>query len=1116
MKFKLTKTIAVLSRIFILQLVFCYFAMANEGYTQSLKDIYLKWDSAKQVDVLDVFEEIESQSAFKFNYDERDVNKKARLVIATGSYSVYDLLEQISREAALNFKRTNSTIAVSPRPKKEAPVIVEKEVVQKTVTGTVTAASDGMPLPGVSILVQGTTNGTQTDFDGNYTIEVSQGDVLVYSYLGMLSQRITVGASNSIDIVMQEDASQLDEVVVTALGIKRQEKTLTYAQQTVKSDELTKTRDPNFMNALSGKTAGVEIKKSSSGAGGSTKILLRGNKSLSGDSSPLFVIDGIPMANNKGGQPGMWGGTDGGDGLSALNPDDIESISILRGANAAVLYGSQGANGVVLITTKSGAEGKTTVTLNSSYTFEHYLELPDLQFKYGAIGAAKESWDTTPGDYQSAYVEDFFQTGHNFFNSVSVSGGTEKTQAYFSYGNISATGITPKNKYLKNNFTFKQSTKLFDDKLTITSNVIGAFESSHNRLPAGYYLNPLTGLYFFPRNRSFYDFQNNYSVFDPVRNIDSQNWFVSDHHQSNPYWIINKQPQMDKRDRFIGNLTLSYDIADNLNVQARANYDYATVLKEQRHAATSNSTNVHPNGAWNYQKYEDKLLYTDIILNYNTDLSNDISLNASLGASHQETEYGVGVGVGPNGNGTGTLGLLYPNEFFFQNLPTNVPVTSLTNGTVIKEGVFLNAQFGYKEMLFLDLSGRNDWASTLALTGNESYFYPSVGVTAILSEMFTMPEAVSFAKLRGSWTQVGNEVPFNRINPQNTISANGGVDRNTTRPFVNAKPEIITSTEFGFDVRFMNNRLGLDFTYYSIKSEDQFISVPTTSGEGGFTTEFINAGEISNKGVEITLNTIPIQTQDLEWSSSFNFTSNKNEVIDIGPDDERIFNLGSSEGYYSRLVEGGRYNDLYVLKFLRDDQGRILFSNGAPRKTDLPELIGNLDPKFSLGWNNNVTFKRFSFGALINAKFGGKVFSQTESMLDGAGVSQRTADARDAGAVAVNGFDEDSGTAVTSVDPETWFRAIGDRNGVGEAYVYDRTNIKLSQLSIGYNFDMSNSSLPIKAASLSFIGNNLFFLYKDAPFDPELAMSTSQTAQGLDNFNLPSTGTYGFNLKLTF
>jgi len=1111
MKFKLTKTIAVLSRIFILQLVFCYFAMANEGYTQSLKDIYLQWNSAKQVDVLDVFEEIESQSAFKFNYDERDVNRKAKLVITSGSYSVYDLLEQISREAALNFKRTNSTIAVSPRPKKETPVIVEKEVVQKTVTGTVTAASDGMPLPGVSILVQGTTNGTQTDFDGNYTIEVSQGEVLVYSYLGMLSQSITVGASNSIDIVMQEDASQLDEVVVTALGIKRQEKTLTYAQQTVKSDELTKTRDPNFMNALSGKTAGVEIKKSSSGAGGSTKILLRGNKSLSGDSSPLFVIDGIPMANNKGGQPGMWGGTDGGDGLSALNPDDIESISILRGANAAVLYGSQGANGVVLITTKSGAEGKTTVTVNSSYTFEHYLELPELQFKYGAVGTAKENWDTTPGNYESDYVEDFFQTGHNFFNSVSVSGGTDKTQAYFSYGNISASGITPNNKYLKNNFTFKQSTKLFDDKLTITSNVIGAFESSHNRLPSGYYLNPLTGLYFFPRNRNFSAYKENYSVFDPVRNLESQNWFVSDHHQSNPYWIINKQPQMNKRDRFIGNLTLSYDITDNLNVQARANYDYSTVLAEQRHAATSNSTNVHPNGAWNYNKYEDKLLYTDVILNYNTDLTSDLSLNASLGASHQETEYGLGVSVA-----TGTLGLLYPNEFFMQNLPTNVQVNSNTSGVQIKEGVFLNAQFGYKEMLFLDLSGRNDWASTFALTDNESYFYPSVGVTAIMSEMFTMPEAISFFKLRGSWTQVGNEIPYNRINPQNTIAANGGVNRNTTRPFFNAEPEIITSAEAGFDLRLFNNRLGLDFTYYSITSTDQYISVPTTSGEGGYTQEYINAGEISNKGFEITLNTTPIQSQDLEWNSSLNFTTNKNEVVDIGPDDERIYNLGSSEGYFSRLIEGGRYNDLYVYKFLRDDQGRILFSGGIPRKTDLPELIGNLDPKFSLGWNNSISFKRFSFGALINAKFGGKVFSQTQSMLDGYGASKVTADARDAGSVTVNGFDEDSGTALTSVDPETWYRAIGDRNGVGEAYVYDRTNIKLSQLSVGYNFDMSNSSLPFKAASLSFIGNNLFFFYKDAPFDPELAMNTGRSAQGLDNFNLPSTGTYGFNLKLTF
>ena len=986
----------------------------------------------------------------------------------------------------------------------------------KTVSGTVTDASDGSPLPGVNVLVQGTTNGTQTDFDGNYTIETSAGDVLVFSYLGMQSQNATVGSSNTINISLQEDASQLDEVVVTALGIKRKEKTLTYAQQTVRSEELTKTRDPNFMNSISGKAAGVEIKKSSSGAGGSTKIVLRGNKSLSGDSSPLFVIDGIPMANNKASQPGMWGGTDSGDGLSAINPDDIESISILRGSNAAVLYGSQGANGVVVITTKQGAAGKTVVTINSGYTFEHIHELPDLQFKYGAIGNAKESWSTTPGDYASEYVEGFFQTGQNFNNSVSISGGNDKTTAYFSYGNIAATGITPKNDYSKNNFTFKQSTKMFNDKVTITSNVLLSLEETKNRLPAGYYLNPLTGLYMFPRQRNFYSYQNEYETFDPIRNLNAQNWFVVDHHQSNPFWILNKEPKTDNSKRVIGSLNISYDILDNLQLQVRGNYDYAVKEFEQQHAATSNSTNVHPNGAWNYQKYDDQLAYTDAILSYNTDISDDFSLNAIIGASYQKTTYGVGVGVGPDGNGTGTLGLLYPNEFFFQNLPTNVPVVSLTNGEIIKQGAFANIQLGYKEMLFLDLSGRNDWASTLALTGNDSYFYPSVGVTALLSEMFEMPEVISFGKLRASYTQVGNEVPFNRINPQNTINASGGVVRNTVKPFLNAKPEIITSLEFGADWRFLDNRLGIDLTYYDIKSTDQFIEVPTVSGEGGYTTEFINAGEISNKGIELTVSATPIRTQDLQWVTAFNFSKNTNKIVDIGPDDEKEINLGSSEGYQSKLVEGGAFNDLYVLKFLRDGQGRILFDAGKPLRTPTTELVGNLDPDWSLGWNNNISYKRFNLGMLISGKFGGNVFSQTESMLDGAGVSQRTADARDAGGVSVNGVDQTSGAAITTVAAETWFRAIGDRNGVGEAYVYDRTNIRLSQLSLGYDIDMTTLNLPITSATISFIGNNLFFIHKEAPFDPELAMSTNQNAQGLDNFNLPSTGTYGLNLKLTF
>lgn len=990
----------------------------------------------------------------------------------------------------------------------------------KTVTGNVTATTDNTALPGVNVLVEGTTNGTQTDFDGNYTIEVAEGGILVFSYIGTASQSVTVGSSNTINVSMDEDASQLDEVVVTALGIKRKEKTLTYAQQTVTADEITKTRDINFLNSINGKTAGVEIKKSSSGAGGSTKVVLRGNKSLSGDSTPLFVIDGIPLANNRAGQPGMWGGTDTGDGLSALNPDDIASISVLRGANAAMLYGSAGANGVILITTKQGKSGKTTVSFNTGITFESIIELPDLQFKYGAIDGAKESWSTTPGDYDDSYVEDFFQTGQNVINSISISGGNDKTTAYFSYSNTSATGITPSNTYSRNNISLKQSTKLLKDKLTISSNVILSLENSKNRLPSGYYLNPITGLYQYPRERNFNNDRINFEIFDPSRNLWAQNWFVSDHHQSNPYWIIENQPRTQDNQRVIASLSLNYQMAEKLNLQVRGNYDYGNVTREQQHAATSNSTNVHPNGSWGYNKYEDKLIYTDAILSYDSKLGEDFSLTALVGGSYQKTDYGTGVQV----NASSGNGLIYPNEFFFHNLDlTQTPVTSVTSGEIVKQGLFANATIGYKDMLFLDIGGRNDWASTLALTGNDSYFYPSIGLTALVSEMFDMPEAISLAKFRFSNTKVANEVPFNRINPSNRITDPvGGLSRVLNLPFTDAKPEIITSTEFGADWRFFGNRLGIDFTYYNIKSEDQFVPVPILAsdpeGQGRYNQKFINAGEIVNKGVEISLTAAPIRNDKITWNTTLNYTQNKSEIVDIGPDDDRIINLGSSEGYSVRLAEGGQFNDLYVLKFRRADDGRILFDdNGRPLRTTESELIGNLDPDFTLGWNNSVNFGPITVGALINGVFGGKVFSQTESILDGSGTSQRTADARDVGSVPVDGVVESSGAAVTSVDPETWFRFLGDRNGVGEAYVYDRTNVRLAQLSVSYNFDMEKINLPfVKAASLSFIGNNLLFLYNDAPFDPELAMSTNRNSVGLDNFNLPSTRNYGVNLSVTF
>lgn len=977
---------------------------------------------------------------------------------------------------------------------------------QQAVTGIVTD-EDGVPLPGATIVVLETNDGATSDFDGNYSISAAEGLTIEISFVGYESQKIVVNADADYNVSLVE-GNALDEIVVTALGIKRSEKTLTYASQSVSSEDLTQARDMNFANSLNGRAAGVEIRKSSSGAGGSTRIVLRGNKSLNGDSQPLIVIDGIPMVNNRGSQPGMWSGVDSGDGLSQINPDDIESINILKGANASVLYGSQGANGVILITTKSGEEGDTKVTVNSGITFENIVKLPELQYNYGAVGGAKESWSPTSGNYDSGFVEDFFQTGSNYINSVSVSGGNKKTKAYFSYYNSTSNGIVPNFKYQKNNLSFKQSTKFLDDKMTISSNIILTDEKTDNRGPAGYYLNPLTGLYFFPRDRDFSSFQNNYEILDAATNVMTQNWFVEDHHQSNPYWILNKQPREDRVRRAISSLKLDYQITDKISFQARASYDFTDRKSEQRDSAGSNTTNVGSNGRYVYSRFVDDLFYTDGILSFNDQISEDISLTAIVGASLQRTNFGEGISAN-----NGTDGLFYANEFNFQNYQTNIQVQSTLSSKIEKQALFGNFVLGYKDFIFLDVAGRNDYASTLAMTGNESYFYPSYGLSAIISQMVTLPEIISFAKIRASAATVGNEVPFNRINPANTVNASGGVVRNTQKPFTELKPEMIETTEFGLDLRFMNNKIGLDLAVYNIKSTDQFLSLNAPSGSG-YTRYYVNAGEIVNKGVELSIRGNIIEKENLTWTSILNYTKNTNEVVSIHPDLDNL-TTGNSEGFQSRFKAGGSIGDFDTYRFQRDGQGRILMSGGKPVRSAGYEYAGNTDPDFAIGWSNNFTFgDNFSAGFIINGKFGGEVFSQTESMLDGAGVSLRSGQARDNGGVNVNAVDE-NGNAVTTANPEAWFTAIGDRNGIGEAYVYDRTNIRLTQLSFSYNIDTSSIGIPLESATISVIGNNLLYS-AEAPYDPELAMSTNRNSQGLDNFNLPSTRTFGMNLRLTF
>lgn len=983
----------------------------------------------------------------------------------------------------------------------------------RQLTGKVTGP-DEKGVVSATVKVKGASAMTTTNNEGVFTLAVPSGEVtLEISSVGFSAKEVKVGSGqNNISVSLASSSAEMSEVVVTALGIKRDKKMLAYASQQVSGDEIRRAAGPNFMEAISGKAAGLDIKVSASGAGGSTKAVLRGAKSLLGTSEALYVIDGVPMVNNKGGQPGSYGGTDGGDGLSALNPADIESINVLRGANASILYGSQGANGVILITTKKGKAGKTTVDFNSSTVFEKIAKLPDFQYKYGTVSGGDYSWSKTPGTYQDNYIKDFFQTGVNTTNAVSVSGGNDKTTAYFSYANMSVKGVVPTNTYSKNTVTLNQSTKLLNDKLTLSSNVIFAAEKSYNRPGAGYYNNPLTGLFLFARERDFAAYKKDYQVFNPDRNMYKMNWYSTEEKQNNPYWELYNNAKLQTSNRVIANVKGSYEIAKHLKFDARANLDYNAVVSDFRYAAGGNSVSVSPNGSWSYTDYKDKSLYADGILSYNNNFG-DFSLNALAGASYQKNTFRDGMNVS-----NGTVPLMYPNYFTFANFPYNI-IFNKTISQTLKQGAFASASVGYKEMLFLEMSARNDWASTLALTGNQSYLYPAIGISAIISEMVDLPSFISFMKVRASHSETGNEVPYNVVNPWNSIggagtpTAVGGINRNTQVPFTNLKPEIIKGQEFGTEIKFFKGRLGLDFTYYKDVSTNQFLALAAPSGSG-YSTYYVNAGKIVNQGFEFSIDAEVYRSKTFRWKTNFNGSRNTNKIVELIASNPAYQVGGDDEGFASIIKAGGSFNDLYIYKFARNDAGQIILNaSGVPTKAATQTKVGNVNPNFLLGWNNNISYGNFYLNVLINGKFGGVAFSKTEAFLDSYGVSKRSADDRDKGSMAIDAIQ--GTTAVKSIDPVVYYSAIGDRNKIMEPYVFSRTNVRLGQLALGYTLKLKNTGI-LKDANFSIVGRNLFFFYKKAPFDPEQSMSTANNMQSNDVFSLPPVRSYGFNLKFTF
>ncbi|TDW95803.1 SusC/RagA family TonB-linked outer membrane protein [Dinghuibacter silviterrae] len=1001
----------------------------------------------------------------------------------------------------------------------------------RKITGKVQEDGSNSPLPAATIQVKNKKIAAITNPNGQFTVTVPEGTVVLeVSSVGYVTKEVTVdGSMEFLTISLALDSKTLSNVVVTALGVRKTEKSVTYSTQQVSGGELTRVRTDNLMDALDGKVAGVTISPSSSGVGGSAKVILRGSRSAAGGNQPLYVIDGIPISNasNSNMQPNStYGGAtnvDGGDGISNLNPDDIESITILKGASASALYGSQAANGVIVITTKKGRVGHTQIQFSSLASMDNIAYKPKFQDGYGQTSAgATTSWGSKLSSGASDNLKDFFQTGDNFTNSISLSGGSDLAQTYFSYANTTARGVEPGNKLTRNNFNFRETGHFLNNRLTVDANISYITQEINNTPGMGLYFNPLTGLYLFPRGVDITPYKNNYEGAVGSNGAPTQNWPFNEDVQQNPWWIIHRNPNDGKRNRILINASAKYDFAPWLNVQVRGNVDRANDTYEQDLYAGTIGVLSQPNGQFLYTNQTLTSKYGDVLVNFSPAAFSGFKLDGLVGSSITDVNT-IGSTLGPDINGNYTApGLFIPNIFTGQNLVAANGGTAGSNDLALPnnhnqiQSIFANVNLSYKEWAYLTLTGRNDWSSNLAFTPNESYFYPSVGLSVILSQLLKLPSAINYLKVRGTYAQVGNTVPNYVTNPLAHFGTAGAVVLNSVAPFPTLKPEKTKSTELGADFRLLDNRLTASFTWYKSNTLNQFIQV-TPSATTTFSKGYVNAGNIQNEGIEFMLGYDVVRASHFTWNTAFNGSTNQNKVIDVDAKDginQFIITPNFNNSYESILSKGGSYGDIYGVTLQKNAQGQIMIgSGGLPLTNNGFNLIGNPNPKFQLGWSNTLTYKNLTFSFLIDGKFGGNVLSMTQAMLDQYGVSEVTGQARDAGAVKINGVGP-NGIAVTTINPQTWYTTIGGRAGITGEYMYSATVVRLREAALGYTFPLKSTI--VKNLRLSVTGRNLLYFSKKAPYDPELTMSTGNGLSGVDVFSQPATRNLGVNLNVTF
>mgnify|MGYP002559666767 FL=1 len=1079
-------------------LIICLLLVGSAIYAQNSSKITIK---RKNISLQEALAEVRKLTHMSISYNDSQLPVN-RISLDIEKQPLEQALKVILKGTGFTYLIKDNYIMIVPEQN-------IKKAKSRNISGNVVDAK-GEPLIGVTVIEKGTTNGAVTDLDGNYKITTKTATpVLVFSYVGYQTKE-THATENIVNIVLEDGAQELGEVVVTALGIKRSEKALSYNVQKVGNDAVTTVKSANFMNSLSGKVAGVNINASSAGMGGAARVVMRGPKSISQSNQALYVIDGIPVTGRSQGElkgdAMMYANQPGTESIADVNPEDIESISVLSGPAAAALYGSAAAQGVVMITTKKGQEGKVSLTISNSSQFANPFVMPKFQDQYVNRPGEIKTWgDKATSEFGTYEPADFFNTGTNIQNNISLTAGTSKNQTYLSVGTTNAQGIIPNNSYDRYNFTFRNTTSFLNDKMTCDFNFNYIREKDKNLMAQGQWFNPLTSLYLFPRGESF-DAIRTFEVYDPVRKIYVQNWNYGDAlKMQNPYWVANRMNRTNDRNRYMVSASLKYEILDWLNVTGRLRWDdAATKQEDKRYASTLKLFAPSDYGFYGYDKINDQTLYGDLMLNINKTLGENFSISSNMGASFSRLKYDV---TGFQGGLKAPSNVFTPNAIDYGNATNdNRPIFESYKHYI--NSMFISAELGYRSMLYLTLTGRNDWDSALHGTAQTSFFYPSVGVSAVISEMAKMPQMINYLKVRASWASVGSAIEPNLSSAwRYEYNPALGTYKTVTYKFPKKfYPERTDSWEAGVTARLFGNALSVDLTVYQSNTRKQTLLRDVTSGAAGFNKEYIQTGNIRNRGLELSVGYTK-SWADFTWSSSLAYSMNRNKIVELLENPNEVVRQAGLSGCGVVLKKGGGMGDIYTYTdFKRDAEGNIaLDSNGNVMQTNLsnPQYRGSVLPKGNLGFSNDFSWKGVNLGFVLTARLGGICMSQTQAILDEYGVSAVSAEARNNGGIAVN---------TGKISAEGYYAVVGGDNPIWSEYIYSATNVRLQEAHISYT--LPRKWLKSKELTLGVTANNLFMIYRKAPFDPESTASTGTYYQGFDYFMQPSLRTLGFNIKL--